>query len=109
MHDNGKQRGTMEHSTPIIELTPEQRHELKVAWKEQHDLYALVALQSDNANRKRAEQLKQLQDVSGDVRMVKEAIKEGHKKQVSVLRGLWNAVWHGFGVIKAEGDKVMKE
>lgn len=24
-------------------------------------------------------------------------------------RGLWNAFWHGLGIIKSEGDKIFKE
>ena len=38
-----------------------------------------------------------------------ETLRSEQKAQHNKGRGLWQAIWHGVGVVKAEGDKLFKE
>lgn len=48
---------------------------------------------------------KTLQELRVDVTDIKKTVKNGKTRG----RGLWQAIWHGFGVIKSEGDKLFKD
>jgi hypothetical protein len=37
------------------------------------------------------------------------ALRQEIEKQRRKGRGLWQAVWHGIGIVKSEGDKLFKE
>jgi hypothetical protein len=54
-------------------------------------------------------QERSMADLERKVQRIAEAIDRTNQKQASKGRGLWQAVWHGLGVIKAEGDKIFKE
>ena len=54
-------------------------------------------------------QERSIRDLERTVKQIADAIDKGNQKQASKARGVWNAIWHGLGVVKAEGDKIFKE